>query len=332
MWIVFSFFRYSCLPEFHSSRPAAPSQYSLYFASSLADDLAGSAAERGTHPTFTSSNTHPGSTRSEGLIDPIRNAENKLECPHCNKTYLLLRHLKRHLLRHMGERPYQCHLCKDTFPRSDVLRRHFQKCTIRRGNPAGQNYLANSQSHLSEIPLPGARLEAQNPPSKSSNTLSPPFCSASFSDSMTNPDNALPWVPDAMTARSTTSRPSSRASSAGSTQSQRGRSRISTFFRRSSSAHSKASSGYEEIVLDANPTRSSSQTSALSGRRGPTGNLAKATMNAIKKVGAFWRCKILRKTVSATITRQKSVYTFLPLLEAPRCRFWFSNFVDWSNQ
>ncbi|KAF2092221.1 hypothetical protein K490DRAFT_32056 [Saccharata proteae CBS 121410] len=77
-----------------------------------------------------------------------KNADNKYECPHCAKTYLHLKHLKRHLLRHTGERPYQCHLCKDTFSRSDILKRHFQKCSIRRGNPTGQNHLANSQAHL----------------------------------------------------------------------------------------------------------------------------------------------------------------------------------------
>lgn len=47
-----------------------------------------------------------------------------------------------------GERPYQCHLCKDTFSRSDILKRHFQKCSIRRGNPTGANHLAHSQAHL----------------------------------------------------------------------------------------------------------------------------------------------------------------------------------------
>jgi len=52
------------------------------------------------------------------------------------------------LLRHTGERPYQCHLCKDTFSRSDILKRHFQKCSIRRGNPTGANHLQHAQQHL----------------------------------------------------------------------------------------------------------------------------------------------------------------------------------------
>lgn len=36
-----------------------------------------------------------------------------------------------------------CHLCKDTFSRSDILKRHFQKCSLRRGNPTGANHLAH---------------------------------------------------------------------------------------------------------------------------------------------------------------------------------------------
>jgi len=95
--------------------------------------------------------THPGRPAPAAGKTPTaatKNAEGKYECPHCNKTYLHLKHLKRHLLRHTGERPYQCHLCKDTFSRSDILKRHFQKCSIRRGNPTGANHLQHAQQHL----------------------------------------------------------------------------------------------------------------------------------------------------------------------------------------
>ncbi|KAF2019407.1 hypothetical protein BU24DRAFT_406076 [Aaosphaeria arxii CBS 175.79] len=95
--------------------------------------------------------THPGRpapTVGKAPTNPNKNAEGKYECPHCNKTYLHLKHLKRHLLRHTGERPYQCNLCKDTFSRSDILKRHFQKCSIRRGNPTGASHLQNAQNHL----------------------------------------------------------------------------------------------------------------------------------------------------------------------------------------
>lgn len=40
-----------------------------------------------------------------------------------------------------------CVLCRDTFSRSDILKRHFQKCSIRRGNPTGASHLS-AQAHL----------------------------------------------------------------------------------------------------------------------------------------------------------------------------------------
>lgn len=104
--------------------------------------------------------THPGRpppAQGKTPAIPTKNADNKFECPHCIKTYLHLKHLKRHLLRHTGERPYQCHLCKDTFSRSDILKRHFQKCSLRRGNPTGAHHLTHAQNHLKNrvtVPVP----------------------------------------------------------------------------------------------------------------------------------------------------------------------------------
>ncbi|RPA80644.1 hypothetical protein BJ508DRAFT_327182 [Ascobolus immersus RN42] len=82
-------------------------------------------------------------------ITPHRDADGKFPCPNCNKTYLHAKHLKRHLLRHTGDRPYQCVICRDTFSRSDILKRHFQKCTLRNGNPTNASHLAYSDSHKS---------------------------------------------------------------------------------------------------------------------------------------------------------------------------------------
>ncbi len=47
-----------------------------------------------------------------------------------------------------GERPYQCCLCQETFCRSDILKRHFNKCSLRRGNPTGATHLTHAQAHL----------------------------------------------------------------------------------------------------------------------------------------------------------------------------------------
>ncbi len=39
-------------------------------------------------------------------------------------------------------------LCNDTFSRSDILKRHFQKCSVRRGNPTGASHLSSPAAHL----------------------------------------------------------------------------------------------------------------------------------------------------------------------------------------
>lgn len=88
-----------------------------------------------------------GTTAAKAAI-PQKDADGKFPCPHCTKTYLHAKHLKRHLLRHTGDRPYMCVLCRDTFSRSDILKRHFQKCSIRRGNPTGASHLSHPHAHV----------------------------------------------------------------------------------------------------------------------------------------------------------------------------------------
>lgn len=104
---------------------------------------------------------------SKNIPLPPRDEDGKYPCPHCDKTYLHSKHLKRHLLRRMfislsrtflakqdvdtGVRPYSCGLCTDTFSRSDILKRHFQKCSSRRGNPTGQNHLAHSRANRKNL-------------------------------------------------------------------------------------------------------------------------------------------------------------------------------------
>ncbi|OLN95611.1 Respiration factor 2-like protein 1 [Colletotrichum chlorophyti] len=92
--------------------------------------------------------TPAGSGNAKQTVIPVKDADGKFPCPHCTKTYLHAKHLKRHLLRHTGDRPYMCVLCRDTFSRSDILKRHFQKCSIRRGNPTGASHLSHPQAHV----------------------------------------------------------------------------------------------------------------------------------------------------------------------------------------
>jgi hypothetical protein len=102
--------------------------------------VVGSQSRRGILPSAPGRPAAPGA----GTKITAKDADGKFPCPHCTKTYLHAKHLKRHILRHTGDRPYMCVLCRDTFSRSDVLKRHFQKCSIRRGNPTGASHLPNA--------------------------------------------------------------------------------------------------------------------------------------------------------------------------------------------
>ncbi|RMD40134.1 hypothetical protein DV735_g4990, partial [Chaetothyriales sp. CBS 134920] len=112
---------------------------------------------------------------------PQKDADGKFPCPNCTKTYLHAKHLKRHMLRRetallapplnpagrlltcnadTGDRPYMCVLCNDTFSRSDILKRHFQKCSVRRGNPTGASHLSNPAAHLKKSQAAAAKAAA----------------------------------------------------------------------------------------------------------------------------------------------------------------------------
>jgi hypothetical protein len=58
-----------------------------------------------------------------------------------------------------------CVLCRDTFSRSDILKRHFQKCSIRRGNPTGASHLSHAQAHLKKS-HPGPHKPATSMPNE----------------------------------------------------------------------------------------------------------------------------------------------------------------------
>ncbi|KAH9905192.1 hypothetical protein F4778DRAFT_729021 [Xylariomycetidae sp. FL2044] len=98
-----------------------------------------------------------GSEAFNNAVIPEKGTDGRVACTHCTRTYLHVKHLKRHLLRRKSlcsresgiyanvlidfdYRPYMCKLCHATFFRSDVLKRHFQKCSTRRGNPMGAYY------------------------------------------------------------------------------------------------------------------------------------------------------------------------------------------------
>lgn len=102
--------------------------------------------------------------------------DGRAQCPQCPKTFAHRGHAQRHLLRRKsrmldrsyfpllllltesggiytdtGERPDVCALCRDAFTRSDVLKCHFQKCSLRRGNPPGDGHLSHPQARRPRV-------------------------------------------------------------------------------------------------------------------------------------------------------------------------------------
>ncbi|KAJ5571107.1 hypothetical protein N7535_004767 [Penicillium sp. DV-2018c] len=150
---------------------------SLYAKEQPRTQVVGSQGRRGILPSVPGratpvTNGVNGTAKSTTI--PAKDADGKFPCPHCNKTYLHAKHLKRHLLRHTGDRPYMCVLCKDTFSRSDILKRHFQKCSIRRGNPTGATHLSHPQAHLKRSQQQAAAAAAANPPKPLQDEVSNP--------------------------------------------------------------------------------------------------------------------------------------------------------------
>jgi hypothetical protein len=105
--------------------------------------------------------------------------------------------------------------------------------------------------------------------------------------------------PDPLWTRSNTTL--SRPGSISSVQTERRRSR-----RKEASQmhrlHSVNISPFQEHVFHSILGRSTSRASASSGRRGPLDAEARATMSAVKEVGACWRCSTLKKPVSSQIS------------------------------
>jgi hypothetical protein len=53
-----------------------------------------------------------------------------------------------------------CVLCHDTFSRSDILKRHYIKCSVRRGNPTGASHLSHPQAHVKKNAAAAAQQKA----------------------------------------------------------------------------------------------------------------------------------------------------------------------------
>ncbi|MCJ1479814.1 hypothetical protein MMC13_008500 [Lambiella insularis] len=80
----------------------------------------------------------------------IRQPAKPFRCSFCDLVFETT--VSRDTHENTGDRPYMCVLCNDTFSRSDILKRHFQKCSVRRGNPEGVSHLSHPHAHRQKQP------------------------------------------------------------------------------------------------------------------------------------------------------------------------------------
>lgn len=68
----------------------------------------------------------------QGILPPSKNEDGRYECQLCDRSYTHAKHLKRHMMRHTGQKPYGCSWCNAKFTRPDIRKRHVSKCKVRR--------------------------------------------------------------------------------------------------------------------------------------------------------------------------------------------------------
>ncbi|KAJ5980542.1 hypothetical protein N7481_007840 [Penicillium waksmanii] len=61
----------------------------------------------------------------------MKPADKHFRCTVCQRAFTRIDHLKRHHLRHSGQKPYSCVFCNETFARCDNLRDHYNDCAQR---------------------------------------------------------------------------------------------------------------------------------------------------------------------------------------------------------
>lgn len=68
----------------------------------------------------------------DGMYELHKNESGKYQCQCCDKSYTHGKHLKRHMLRHTGQKPYGCDWCHARFCRPDIRKRHVNNCRVRK--------------------------------------------------------------------------------------------------------------------------------------------------------------------------------------------------------
>ena len=101
------------------SYPERPQLYSILPTSHVPSDTYSPASSS---TTYYATSTQP--TPTKKLPDL---SERKFHCPICERSYKSNTGLKRHLIVHSGERPFQCHYCFKSFYRKYVLTTHISR-------------------------------------------------------------------------------------------------------------------------------------------------------------------------------------------------------------
>ncbi len=64
----------------------------------------------------------------------MKDKKKQHQCNLCCKLFITAQHLKRHMRRHSGERPYKCTECGRQFTRNGDLTKHMRKHSGEIGN------------------------------------------------------------------------------------------------------------------------------------------------------------------------------------------------------
>ncbi|KAH7110141.1 hypothetical protein EDB81DRAFT_927306 [Dactylonectria macrodidyma] len=124
--------------------------------------VVGSQGRRGILPSAPGRPAAPaaGTGGTYNTVIPVKDADGKFPCPHCTKTYLHAKHLKRHLLRHTGDRPYIIRQQPAAYDigRLDIDRRRSSiQCLLATSyaapprlvrNTTGASHLSHPQAHV----------------------------------------------------------------------------------------------------------------------------------------------------------------------------------------
>lgn len=108
----------------------------------------------------------------QGIVPPSKNADGRYECNICNRTYTHAKHLKRHTMRHTGQKPYECSYCSAKFTRPDIRTRHALKCRLSKLKESNGGTLPENlqNSVLSSKSSKGASVKKNSHPATSAAT------------------------------------------------------------------------------------------------------------------------------------------------------------------